>query len=91
MPVEFGLCTLSDLPPEGCGCPEHRNSAGYTTRQEKDRTGVAVHHTFRATFPSKCALDKDHPIEVGDTIASVMGRDGHDMGYWCLECAETLT
>lgn len=91
MAVEFGICTRSDLPPEMCGCEDHRNSRGFAKGYEKDTTGVTIHHTFRATFDSKCAFDKTHPILTGDVVAKMMGRDGADMGYWCLQCAEALT
>lgn len=88
---EAGYCLLSDLKPEQCGCANHRHSVGFSTGIKDDSKGASIHHTFRSSFGGVCGLDKSHRIAEGDVMAQVMGRDGSDLGYWCMNCAEALT
>lgn len=86
---EDGRCTRTGLLPEGCGCPEHRDSADFADDAAGVLTDYAVVRTVEARYAGRCSLNAKHRWEPGDDIA--MGKrteDDVEIGWICKACAD---
>lgn len=80
-------CNLTDLFPDECGCPRHRNSPPLD-----DPGDYRVESFFTAAYSTRCALNPAHPIHVGDDAGMAVTRDANGrttrLGAVCRTCCD---
>lgn len=53
---------------------------------------VLIERFFRAQYNGRCALDKDHAIQVGDDVGRAVQAGGScTVGTVCTECVNEIT
>lgn len=85
---ESGRCVRTELLPEQCGCPDHRNSEGLVY------TGLTVEAVTTARFEGTCALDANHVIEAGEEIGRIVQTAPKgtvtEAGWVCSRCVQAI-
>jgi hypothetical protein len=83
-----GRCTLSDLFPDQCYCPEHRNIKPLDAINYND---IGIDRFIESRYDGRCALDASHPIAAGARIGHAYDlTNRHDIGWVCQKCIDTL-
>lgn len=84
---DTGRCRMSELFPDQCGLPCHRNSPEPPVN---DLVGITVQAERECLTDGICALDHRHHYQAGQHIGLAFDSDGLRVGWVCPRCVDDL-